>query len=332
MMNRRLLIGHILFWVLIASIQIYTLIWVKASNGIGHWLTAYLLYIISFYINLLVIFPRWVKRRKVMELLMGWAALILLDTVVIIGVNKLFGFYQKGDLAFKFLRFFFQSCTILGIMIPLGIAYRFAVDWFNNDRIKRQLENQQLKTELAFLKSQMNPHFFFNTLNTIYILAYQQSSKTADAVFRLSEMMQYMLYESNSERVVVQKEVDYIRQLLALQELRMKTPIACSFTITGDLTRYTISPLLLIPFVENVFKHGVIDDPADPAELTLILSDKALHFYSRNRINNALKDASGGIGLVNAKRRMELLYADMHTLEILQDDAYYTVKLNVTYN
>ncbi|MBV8253311.1 MAG: histidine kinase [Chitinophaga sp.] len=330
-MNNKLLVGHIIFWLLIAGIQIYTMIWMGASNGIAHWLTVFLLYIISFYVNLLVILPKWVQERKWSILVGGWIAIILVDMIGMLLINKLYGFYQNGDWQYRILKFFFQACWLQGMLIPLAVAYRFGVDWFQHDRIQRQLENQQLKTELAFLKSQINPHFFFNTLNSIYILAYQQSVKTADAVMRLSDIMQYMLYESNHEKVPVVKEVDYIRQLIALQELRMTKPLSLKMDVTGAVEERMMSPLIFIPFVENIFKHAVLDDPGDPVQMQLDVAEHSLTFYSRNKINVALKDRTGGIGLINARRRMELLYPKHHQLQIHNDGTHFVVKLTITW-
>ncbi len=326
-MNKKLLIGHIAFWCSIAAFQIYTLIWVGAANGIPHWLTALAMYTATFYLNLLLILPLWIQRRKWGILIGGWSAIILGSTVGMLLINRIFGFYQQGDWTYKILKFFFQACWLQGILIPLAVAYRFGVDWFRHDRIQRQLENQQLKTEMAFLKSQINPHFFFNTLNSIYILAYQQSVKTADAVMRLSDIMQYMLYESNHEKVPVIKEMDYIRQLIALQELRMTKPLSLQLEVTGAVENWMMSPLIFIPFVENIFKHAVLDDPADPVMMRLEVLEKSLTFYCRNRIHPGLKDSTGGIGLANVRRRLELLYPQHHQLEINHDGSHFGVKL-----
>ncbi|RAJ83596.1 histidine kinase [Chitinophaga dinghuensis] len=326
-MNKKLLFGHIVFWFLIAAFQVYTMIWLGAANGIAHWLTAFFMYIVSFYVNLLVILPRWVQQRKWSILAGGWSLIILTNTVGMLAINKLYGFYQDGDWTFKILKFFFQAGWLEGILIPLAVAYRFGVDWFRHDQVQRQLENLQLKTEMAFLKSQINPHFFFNTLNSIYILAYQQSVKTADAVMRLSDIMQYMLYESNQEKVPLMKEVDYIRQLIALQELRMTKPLMLQLNVTSEVEDRMMSPLILIPFVENIFKHAVLDDPADPVVMQLEVLENSLSFYCRNRMNPGWKDNTGGIGLINVKRRLELLYPKRHQLDIQQDDTHFVVKL-----
>ncbi|PSL47922.1 histidine kinase [Chitinophaga niastensis] len=328
MAKKLLIAGHIIFWMLVA-------VFAAVAPGFIHgkisflpwWFTVFALYVGNFYVSLLIIFPRWMKNRKVWPLLLSWLGLMMVDTPLIIFINYLFGTYPGGSLGFKLVKFFFHSGWVLSMVLPVSVAYQFALDWFRNDRVKRHLENQQLKTELAFLKSQINPHFFFNTLNSIYVLAYQQSPKTADAVMRLSDMMQYMLYESNSEQVPLSKEVAYIEQLIALQHLRMSNPNALQLSVEGDISRTNISPLLLIPFVENIFKHAVLNEEGEPVIMQLKMEQQQLSFYCRNKINREHKDSAGGIGLANVKRRLGLLYPDKHTLAITTDDTYYAIKL-----
>ncbi|NLR61469.1 histidine kinase [Chitinophaga polysaccharea] len=331
-MNKRVLITlHIAFWLLVAVIAALAPALAR-NNGqfLSYWMVAFLFYLTNFYANLCIIFPRWMKTRQLWPMLLSWLGLMIIDTPIIIFINSLFGVYQAGDYWYKTVKFFFHSGWILSMLLPVSIGYQFALDWFRNDRLRRQLENQQLKTELAFLKSQINPHFFFNTLNSIYILAYQQSDKTADAVMRLSDMMQYMLYESNGEQVPLHKEVAYIEQLIALQQLRMLYPDNLQLHVEGALPDITIAPLLLIPFVENVFKHAALNEPNEKVSLQLQVSDRHLTFHCRNKINQDHKDSTGGIGLSNVKRRLGLLYPGKHTLDISTTPTHYMVTLVLT--
>jgi hypothetical protein len=333
-MNKQaLIILHIVFWILVAVFAAIAPAVVKGYTGyLPYWFTAFLFYLTNFYISLYVIFPRWMKTRQLLPLLLSWLGLMIIDTPIIIFINALFGIEPEGDLPYKIVKFFWRSGWVLSMLLPVSIGYQFALDWFRNDRIRRQLENQQLKTELAFLKSQINPHFFFNTLNSIYVLAYQQSDKTADAVMRLSDMMQYMLYESNSEQVPLSKEVDYIAQLIALQQLRMLHPDNLLLQVTGDLSAVRIAPLLLIPFVENVFKHAALNEDNEKTILQLKTGEGQLSFYCRNEIHHEHKDYAGGIGLVNVKRRLGLLYPGKHTLEVTETATHYTVHLTLITN
>lgn len=325
----KLVLWHIGVWCIAPVTVIPAMYRFNASSAIPYWMTAYLIYISSFYVSLYFVLPGWVKRRKTLLLLLNWFILIIIYTAILLFVNNLFGVYQRGSVQFKVLKFFFISCTYMCILFLLSIAYRFAIDWFQNERIKQQLENQNLKSELSFLKSQINPHFLFNTLNNIYILAYQQSVKTADAVMKLSEMMRYMLYESNDEQVPLTKEIAYIRQMINLQQLRLKEPMSLYLSINGEITDQNIPPLLFIPFVENIFKHAQLNDQNDPVVMQLKAEHKLLHFHCRNPINHAVKDTTGGIGLSNVKRRLELLYPGKHFFRTEKNETHYTVDLTI---
>src|ERR1044071_692138 len=154
-----------------------------------------------------------------------------------------------------------------------------------------------MRIKLQFLKSQLNPHFLFNSLNNIYSLAYQKSDKTADAILKLSEIMRYMIYESNDSWVSLSKEIEYVQSFIELQKLRFKDGAAVEFTMNGEIDNQQIVPLILISFVENAFKHGVANDPKDPIRINIIANQKILHFSVSNKKSKTNKDAMGGVGL-----------------------------------
>jgi LytS/YehU family sensor histidine kinase len=181
--------------------------------------------------------------------------------------------------------------------------------------------------ELQFLKSQLNPHFLFNSLNNIYSLAYQKSDKTADAILKLSEIMRYMIYESNDSWADLSKEVAYVKSFVELQKLRFKDGASVVITINGEIDGQQIVPLILISFVENAFKHGVANDPEDPIKINLIANQKILHFSVSNKKNKTNKDAMGGVGLNNVERRLQLLYPDRYKLNIVNSATHYTTEL-----
>lgn len=332
MNTKKLALWHTAFWLIPPGIVIPSMFRHGAGNSVLYWIAAYIFYISSFYINLFFILPSWVKRRAIFPLLLKWLGLIVIYATMILFINRAFGMYQKGSIAFKIGDWFFTSCSYLGILFFLSFSYRFAFDWFRNEHVKLEMEKSNLKIELAFLKSQTNPHFLFNTLNNIYILAWQQSPQTPDAIMKLSEMMHYMLYESNDERVPVLKEIYYIEQLMALQRLRMNGPMSFDFSVSGEVDNYQIAPLLLVNFAENIFKHAILNDDKDPAIMHLTLEGKQLSLYCRNRINNALKDKEGGIGLANMKRRMELIYPGRHRFTIKSDENYYSTHLTIQFD
>jgi LytS/YehU family sensor histidine kinase len=206
---------------------------------------------------------------------------------------------------------------------------KFILDWFLNEKVKSRLENEKLIAELAFLKSQINPHFLFNSLNNIYSLAYQKAEKTPEAILKLSEIMRYMLYESNVDKVALSDEIRYLQNYIELQKLRFKDHIHIKFEIIGDLFGLKITPLILISFVENAFKHGIATDIDVPISITLNLSQGKLFFQVVNKKSEMNKDMTGGIGLSNVKRRLELLYKGQYNLNIDDKNDIYRCELNL---
>jgi len=228
---------------------------------------------------------------------------------------------------FIITRSFFAALFIFG----LSTSYKVTIEWFNSERQKKELENEKLASELAFLKSQINPHFLFNTLNNVYSLAFKKSDDTPDAIIKLSKLMRYMLYESNERQVFLSKEIDYLHNYIDLQKLRLPETVEIKFNVEGDIEGRLIEPMLLIPFVENAFKHGVSYNEKSQINISIKLNADELLFVVDNKINNAqLTEESGsGIGLLNVKRRLSLLYPGKHKI-IIKDDTYeYRVILKI---
>lgn len=292
----------------------------------------FLISIGAFYINLLVLLPHWISKRRISVILAGWIGLIVVCSLIMVQLNHIFGVYASHSLKLEWLNAFFRSCLVIGIPIAASIVYRSVYDWFENEEVKHQMETLQLKTELAFLKSQINPHFLFNTLNNIYTLAFQQSDKTADAVARLSGMMRYLLYDSRDEYVPLNKEIACIDQLIALQQLRVRGEMALVYEVKVEQDSSLIAPLLLLPFVENLFKHGVLDEREHPAVVRISLVDGLMDFYTSNKISHHLKDETRGIGLANVVRRMELLYPGKFTMQQTKDETHFSVNLTIQIN
>ena len=202
-------------------------------------------------------------------------------------------------------------------------------EWYLQDKKRKELEKQQLLSELSFLKSQVNPHFLFNSLNGIYALAIKKSDKTPEAVLQLSELMRHMLYESDKEQVALEKEVAYLKNYIQLQQLRLSPDVRILFQVEGNLSGKTIAPMLFIPFIENAFKHG-IDSDGGNIQIKLQVKGNQLSFDMMNRISKAEnKDAVSGIGLVNVRKRLDLLYGGRYQLEYKASNGNFIVHLHL---
>jgi len=219
-------------------------------------------------------------------------------------------------------------------MLGIAIAYFFSKEWIKSDLLRKQIEAHQLSTEIKFLKSQINPHFLFNTLNNLFSMAQAKGNdELADGISKLSGMMRYMIYESNAETVPLKKEIEYINSCIALNKLRYADHEAIvDFRYNEPVPNLAIAPMIFIPFVENAFKHGVIIDSTSFIDISIAVEDKNLLFTCSNKNHSLVRkmpDEKSGIGLENVKRRLDLLYPGKHTLEIKSDEDKFRIILKI---
>lgn len=210
-----------------------------------------------------------------------------------------------------------------------GFLYFIVTEWYSNYRKQKELEKEKITAELAFLKSQINPHFLFNTLNDIYALTYRKSDEAPDAVLKLSDLLRYMLKESDGNFADLQKEIDYLKNVIDLFQIGQKGTAAIEFRVEGEVNKQQIAPLILINFVENAFKHGVVDNPQHPIQIKINIDLSGMDFFIGNQKNKDYKDQTVGIGLANVKRRLELIYPNQHWLEIKDETDTFTVALKI---
>lgn len=198
------------------------------------------------------------------------------------------------------------------------------------ERLK-QTENEKTNAELSYLKAQINPHFLFNTLNSIYSLAILKSEKTADAIVKLSDMMRYVLNDSNANFTELEKELSYITNYIDLQRMRLNPNVTLNYVCEGTVYDKKIAPLVLIPFIENAFKHGVNSEEDSDIDIKINITDKDLKLIVKNKCvttnNNTLNKS--GLGIENTKQRLNLLYPENHSLEISELNNYYLVNLTL---
>ena len=285
-----------------------------------------------FYINYLILIPRFLDRKNYAVYAMAVLIVVIGYGLAKYGVGRIFPndvLLRNSTNIIGFWSYFISTVITSLMFIFLSIVLKFSIAWFLNERIQRDLENQRLTAELAFLKSQINPHFLFNSLNSIYSLAYQKSDNTPGAILKLSEIMRYMLYESNDNKVALEKELQYLQNYIDLQKIRFGKNAFIDFKIEGEVGDQRIVPLLLIAFIENAFKHGVANDAATAIQLLIRIDATTLYFFIRNKKHANNRDAVGGIGLSNVKRRLDLLYPRKYSLEIRDEIDTYTCELSL---
>ncbi|GEO12237.1 hypothetical protein SAE01_47330 [Segetibacter aerophilus] len=200
------------------------------------------------------------------------------------------------------------------------------------ERIDKEKENEHLKTELSFLRSQVSPHFMFNVLNNMVALARKKSDILEPSLIKLSSLLRYMLYETDEEKVLLEKEIDYLNSYIDLQSQRFGSKVKVNVTMDHFDNSYFIEPMLLIPFVENAFKHGTGLIQNAEINIELKAMNNLLQFTVINQHDNSseeTKDKTSGIGLQNVRRRLNLLYKDNHTLLITNRDNKFIVSLQL---
>lgn len=218
----------------------------------------------------------------------------------------------------------------LSILILIVFGFIFFIQWFFIKRRNLELEKITVKAELDILKNQLNPHFYFNTLNNLYGLAKRKSDKTPEVIMKLSEIMRYVIYKGKESKVSIEDEVNYLENYLELQEIRVNKTIDVNFEKNISNIEAVISPLLLITPVENAFKHGV-DSLINDAFINIVLQeiDNELIFEVKNNFDKDEHNRGSGIGLENMRKRLELLYKNNYTLEISINESDYLFKLKI---
>jgi two-component system LytT family sensor kinase len=225
----------------------------------------------------------------------------------------------------------FLSLAFVGVSASI---YRIILEWFFQQNLKNEQERQRLQSELEFLKSQINPHFLFNTLNSLYALTLKKSEQSSSIVLKLSEMLRYMLYECNVNLVLLSKELNYIYNYIELEKIRYGVKPDIKFEVTGNTENQFIAPLLLMPFIENAFKHGINNQfEAGYVHIRIEVSEGSLGLEVVNSKSGELDDLtdskSGGIGLLNVKRRLDILYPEGYLWEVENQTDFYRVDLNL---
>lgn len=225
----------------------------------------------------------------------------------------------------------FANFLNAGRFVLVSVLLKFTVDWFDQQKELAQAKVDKLQAELRYLKNRINPHFLFNTLNNMYALALKKSEKTPDVILRLSEMMAYMLYDGNEDKVRLAKDVEHLDNYIELERIR-SSQARFSFEKSGEIGDQPIAPFLLLPLVENVFKHGVnATDAKDAGRAFLKVENDTLFFEIENPKKAAAKNSGNGTGLENLRKRLNHIYAGKYSLAVedIENRFRATLKINL---
>jgi len=332
---------HVLYWVL--WVCFFGFIWGTYDNYYLKTFSVELIQLpvkmILVYLNLYYLMPRFLFQKRYIDFLLLSMVFLLLGGLI----QRLFIFYWIDPLYWpeRLHEGYFNLSGILGaimgITTPMIIpsSGKLLKYWYQNQQEQQMLEKEKLQAELKLLKSQINPHFLFNTLNSLYALSLKRSEKTPEVVMKLSELMHFMLYDANQPKVALAKEIDFIRNYIDLEKVRYEGRFDLSFTTSGEINSSYIAPLILLPFVENSFKHGV-NREISGAWITfdLRVENGILNLKMENSISlESDKKTEGipeGIGLSNLKRRLEILYPGAYELKTVKDESSWWVVLNLS--
>lgn len=222
------------------------------------------------------------------------------------------------------------SIFLLVMVIGVSTAISITQTWYQSEQRASRAEADKANAELSFLKAQINPHFLFNTLNNIYSLAVTKNENTADCIMKLSNIMRYVTDEATEDYVPLQDEINCITDYIGLQKIRLGDNANIILEIKGDVNHKQIAPLILMTFIENIFKYGISKHEQSPIEIELFAEAKTITFFCKNKIfNSSIHEERKGVGIDNTKKRLEYLYHDKHFLNINNENGVYNVQLTL---
>jgi two-component system, LytTR family, sensor kinase len=343
---------HIIAWVSILFIPFYIVhVYGDGNNeGLMHFYINTAIFGLIFYVNFLLLAPRFfVPGKKWMYFLTG-AGLAVVMYVLQWFVNDvlLFDPHKAQEMAegwkafnkgkdvppppvreFKAFMFLLGSILVSGFALGLNVMRQLA----ENEKKRKELEKEKLNSELAMLKNQLSPHFFFNTLNNIYSLIEIDGNRAQEAVLKLSKMMRYLLYESEQVKTPIDHELAFMENYMSLMRLRLSPKVDFQVSFPKDYPNIEVPPLLFVSFIENAFKHGISHREQSFIHIVLTVDEAHLKFSCINSIHALTETgadmAYGGIGLENVKKRLALLYPSKHHLEIEKGDQRFGVNLEI---
>ncbi|MEL4307470.1 histidine kinase [Joostella sp. CR20] len=294
------------------------------------------LHIIIVYFNIYYLFPKFIFKKKYVLYVISLLLLLAVHYIIRSALNYWLvteNIWPEAQGIHEPYGFNHILAVAIGELYVIGItaAIKFTVDYIDERNQNQQLRELQYKTELKYLKAQMQPHFFFNTLNNLYALTLKKSEKAPDVVLRLSDIMTYIIYDASKKKQSLVQEINYIDNYIELEKLRFEKTISSTITIEGDIDGIQVPSLLFLPFIENVFKHGVQTDERLKLTITFKNEGDNLLFSVVNNFdaNQQKRYDKGGIGLKNMKRRLEILYKDKFNLKTETNNDMFVVILKI---
>jgi two-component system LytT family sensor kinase len=342
-MNRPIVVllhgGYWLIYLLLLSVT-FAVIATQATRTTPNLLSLFPLIVlfvvpnlISFYSFYFILFSRFLRHRKILALIIFGSLICTFSAFSCLLLSlPFFGFGQRifavAREFFTFLAVFFAIAAIHG---TIALVIRGFITWYDEIKLKDELAQRNFEMELALIKSQINPHFLFNTINNIDYLITKQPTLASAFLNQLSDILRYMIYETKTEKIPLATELDYIEKYLDLQKIRTGNPHYVNFEVTGETGNSIIAPMILFPFIENAFKHTENKKSSNTIRIKVSIEKDKLVFECENSYQTAGngKQDFGGLGNELIKKRLMLIYPERHKLEIADGNGIYKVKLTL---
>jgi two-component system LytT family sensor kinase len=335
MKNRKWIqLVHLVFWVVFGGLMLVVFNGFVGSfvGALAPTLVNLTGLIILTYVHFWYLLPQFFSKKKYVAYGISVFVILLLTTLFrfIVGweIVRILGWEMTNEFTPNyFVGMMFTGFFIILITLPLHLIENH----FKKEELEQELKTQQLEAELRFLKAQVNPHFLFNALNNIYSLSFTNSSQTPEMILKLSDMMSYMLYDCKTEKVKLANEINYLHNFISLQQLKKDGELNVEFLTKGDFSNIHITPMLFIPFFENAFKHGNLEDMKNGwLQSEMKVENGSLFFSIKNTVlKEKLKNEKGGVGLENVRERLSLIYPDRHQLKIEKRERIFEVEIEI---
>lgn len=339
----KFVVVHLLFWIVVWFFFVYFFSYNSTNSNYITWFSSFLLPVtmLTTYFIVYYLIPKYLLVNKYkLFFLYGFYTLIFSTYLIIITIIGCFIFLSNMQIAQ--MPPMSKNYIFILILVYLVVGFVSFVSLLNHNfktiSKNKELQNKILDTqlqiknqELHYLKKQIHPHFLFNTLNTIYGFALKQSKDTPEIILKLSNLLDYILYQVNKPKVSLKEEVLHIKEYIELEKIRFQDTLNISFKSDVISDEIQVSPMLLIPFVENAFKHGSLIDGFLTVEITISLNENEFGFSIKNTVlENDENQNMEGIGLENIKKRLSLLYKNNHQLQIENRDNWFMINLKIT--
>jgi sensor histidine kinase YesM len=329
----QIIFSHLLFWILFFGGWYFLRYQDFSTRALAAKLTAIKVIdlAVMIYISNYLLVPQLLYKKKYILFGACYVVMVFCFSVLKMKIEGLI-MHNPGIFTANFKGRIYDNIIPHFLLVSTGVAYKLVMDYAKAQKRLRDIMKEKAEAELDFLKAQMNPHFLFNALNSVYFLIDQKNSDARNALHTLSEMLRYQLYETGEKKIQLNKEISFLKEYITVQRLRRNNNFQLELNISVADEDYCIEPLLLIPFVENAFKHlsHFSNGKRDIIYIQLNQKDGKLDFKIENTVDNAPTQYINnrhGIGLSNVKRRLELLYPSKHEISIKKENEWHKVNL-----